>query len=606
MYFRILLVIIAIVVLGRVTDRIPPCKDPVTMVAIIARGVDPQEYGDVRGIKYVGPVSGVESAHEYEVACATGHPRGYEGAAEDFDTQTRRFANRDEESQGITVWKGVQYRRQRYPRSLASPILPDVWHLSESPSASNAITHVRKAWDSGYNGSGTLIIVVDDGLEWRHIDIRPRFYAPASANYCPDRSSLTDCTPTGRSRHGTGCAGLAAAAGRAEGMPCIRGVAFGARIAGVRLIELPATDANEARALSQNSSIATVYSCSWGPYDDGLQLEGPGPLGRISMATAGRMGRNGRGCLIVWACGNGRPQGDSCAYDGYCQHRSAIAVAAVTHLGKVAPYSEFCPAVFICAPSSGDSVGITTTDLPIDGEIGCRDNFGGTSAATPYVAGVIALITGANPDLSSRDVAEILAVTAQKVDPTDPSWVMNGAGYSYSTHYGFGLVDAYAAVKLAIRTVPHLPSEFTVRKEVATRCGTVTSVRSNIEASLDSPVSDEHSLPCLVPNTKSSATVSWVPITDANLVVERVEITVDINHRHRGELAFELASPAGTRMPIIARPRDIKGDYKSWTFSFVGYRGEQARGRWALLIKDTLPENRFSGELVGWELTILS
>ena len=120
---------------------------------------------------------------------------------------------------------------------------------------------------------------------------------------------------------------------------------------------------------------------------------------------------------------------------------------------------------------------------------GCNYSYmNGTSAATPTVTGVVALILQANPALTWRDVREILRATARKVDdayetrssrntrvdltsttptlssvvgskadytagtsnvPLELGWQRNAAGYWYSNWYGFGLVDADAAVAMA-------------------------------------------------------------------------------------------------------------------------------------------------------------
>lgn len=99
----------------------------------------------------------------------------------------------------------------------------------------------------------------------------------------------------------------------------------------------------------------------------------------------------------------------------------------------------------------------------------------GTSAAAPTVAGVAALMLEANPNLSWLDVRYILAKTARLVDPTiakgvnsvtytpegarqalvlnDP-WRTNSAGFHFQTRYGFGLVDAGAAVAMASSYMP--------------------------------------------------------------------------------------------------------------------------------------------------------
>ena len=86
----------------------------------------------------------------------------------------------------------------------------------------------------------------------------------------------------------------------------------------------------------------------------------------------------------------------------------------------------------------------------------CRvgdSNFVGTSFAAPIVSGVVALMLEANPELGWRDVQDILIRTAVTIDiaPDSPndSWVTNAAGLSHSYEYGFGKVDAKAAVILA-------------------------------------------------------------------------------------------------------------------------------------------------------------
>ena len=93
----------------------------------------------------------------------------------------------------------------------------------------------------------------------------------------------------------------------------------------------------------------------------------------------------------------------------------------------------------------------------------------GTSAATPSISGVAALLLEANPRLTWQDVGYIMAKTARKVDadvatgrravtftPTggtaqnmEEPWLTNRAGFNFQNQYGFGLVDADAAVRLA-------------------------------------------------------------------------------------------------------------------------------------------------------------
>jgi subtilisin-like proprotein convertase family protein len=88
------------------------------------------------------------------------------------------------------------------------------------------------------------------------------------------------------------------------------------------------------------------------------------------------------------------------------------------------------------------------------------------------------------------------------------------------------------------------------------------------------------------------------------MIVEKVLVTVKILHRRRGELSFTLSSPSGTRFTIPARPRDTGNDYDNWAFTFVGYRDELAKGKWSLLIVDTVT-NKYTGELQNFKLSII-
>lgn len=107
---------------------------------------------------------------------------------------------------------------------------------------------------------------------------------------------------------------------------------------------------------------------------------------------------------------------------------------------------------------------------PNDPNCNYTGTMNGTSAATPSLAGIAALVLEANPALNWLDVKYILAKTARKVDAgiaagaqavsytpsgatqaltlSDP-WVSNQGGFHFQSRYGFGLVDSAAAVALA-------------------------------------------------------------------------------------------------------------------------------------------------------------
>ena len=55
----------------------------------------------------------------------------------------------------------------------------------------------------------------------------------------------------------------------------------------------------------------------------------------------------------------------------------------------------------------------------------------------------------ANPNLTARDVQDILVRTARQNDPFDFDWIENAAGLNINHKYGFGAVDAFGAVVMA-------------------------------------------------------------------------------------------------------------------------------------------------------------
>lgn len=167
-------------------------------------------------------------------------------------------------------------------------------------------------------------------------------------------------------------------------------------------------------------------------------------------------GRNGKGTLYVWACGNGRTVDDNCGADGYASHHNVISIGSINHLGESAYFSEFCASTMAVAYTGGRhtkwaeedvlAIGVVTSD--VGGK--CTTSFFGTSAAAPVAAGAFALVLEANPNLSYRDVMHIVARTARipSLSETD-GWIINGAGYHVNNKFGFGVLDAGQMVGLA-------------------------------------------------------------------------------------------------------------------------------------------------------------
>jgi hypothetical protein len=163
------------------------------------------------------------------------------------------------------------------------------------------------------------------------------------------------------------------------------------------------------------------------------------------MEHATTNGRGGKGMVILFAAGNSNDDTDR---DNYVSSQFVIGVAASTNFDTRAGYSRFGSAVSISAPSSGGSLGITTTDLSGAGGYSSGNftgSFGGTSSACPLAAGIAALMLSVNPDLTWNEVKQILEQTADKIDADNGNYNDQG----FSVFYGYGRVNAFRAVEMA-------------------------------------------------------------------------------------------------------------------------------------------------------------
>ena len=454
------------------------------------------------------------------------------------------------------------------------PDFPSQWHLSNSGQSgglNGEDVNITAAWNS-YNGTGVTISIIDDGLDHAHPDLNPNYQASASYEFC---DSDSDPTPSGNDAHGTAAAGVAAAAGN-NGVD-VTGAGFGANLAGSRLIACWAGDSLDASALGYMPQDIDIYSNSWGPSDDGATISGPGPLTLSAIENGVYKGRGGLGNIYTFAAGNGLQNDDDSNADGFTNSRYTIAVTAVDHNGVQSSYAEPGANILVAAPSDGDDVGITTTD--ISGSSGysggdVTDSFGGTSSATPLVSGVISLMLEANRNLSWRDVQEIIVLTSKKNDIGDVSWEANGAGHLVSHKYGFGVIDAGAATSMASNWSTLIP------ESNVTYGPTTTTL----------PITEE-----------GGWVESQFTVTD-NISIESVSIMVDISHSNRGDIDIELMSPAGTVSVLKSSNGDAGDDIQDWIYSSVHHWGESSEGNWTLRLKDSSPG--VIGTLNSWSLTL--
>lgn len=542
----------------------------------VERGEDARELARAAGATYLEPLDGVPGVHRVRFLGTLQSRPGGQNLAD------RARAQLDAQP-GIRAFEPEAWLT-RVPKSFAppDPRFPEQWHLEnvgQSGGILAADARVRPAWDAGFSGEGVVIGVVDEGIEYTHPDLRPNWLVGSGYDY-NDRD--TDPSPSGEDdRHGTAVAGISlAASNQRDGL----GVAYNAQLVPLRLIAGSFRSGDEAEALSYRKQEVDIYNNSWGPSDDfGVRYVDISQTLKTALAENAANGRGGLGNIYVWAAGNGGLNGDNSNYDGYNASPYTISVGAVGHDDIRATYSEPGANLLVVAPSRGTGAGILTTDNTGSSGYATGDvyeNFSGTSAATPIVSGVVALLLEKRPDLGWRDVQQILALTATPVDFASGSWRRNGAGHWVSHEYGFGRVDAAAALALA-EGWPLLGNMQTATASYSAGFG--PGVRIPEGQTLSQPVSFSE-----------------------QIRIQHVQVRVTLNHSDWGDLRIELVSPGGTRS-TLAEPHgnaNSSGDPGTWSYLSTHYLNELSAGLWTLEITDsgsggTGRLSRFSIEVWG-------
>lgn len=537
------------------------------------------------------------------------------------------------------------------------------WHLENNGTSffshltgtSDEDMDVSAAWQVGEFGEDIAVAVSDTGVDTTHPDLSINFLSSLHRNYYNGSSAAGWVgTPSHYGEaHGTAVSGIIGAVGwnNVGGT----GIAPKVRIAGFQF-------------LSSNQTSAMYVHQATGPFDVFNYSYGTGlntdidddPLFIEQLRTSVTTGRSGHGQIYVKAAGN--------EYDEYCNTSGLkcapqnanmpaennspfmIVMGSTNATSTKSSYANAGSNIWVSAPGGeyGDSrPAIVTTDLT-----SCSQGFStatsgpyvynkferfsssdttfttynpncdytsvmnGTSSATPMAAGVVALMLGANPNLGWRDVKHILAVTADRVNPTqgvtthpggatldlaghtyEQGWVQNAAGHYYNNWYGFGRINAAAAVAMAKDPgYVALPTWF----------------ESNPD--YDRAGHGESGLTSAIPDGSATGVSRTLNINyGAGKIVESVQVRVSVTHNKSGQVGVELTSPDGTKSILLninnALIYPVDGTTTpdkdlALTLTTHAFYGENASGNWQIKLIDGSADGT-AGTLTDWAINLI-
>lgn len=407
------------------------------------------------------------------------------------------------------------------------PFYARQWHLHPStlPQVdARSQARVEEAWRllDGFGSPTVVVGITDDGCKLSHedFDSEGKF---ESWGYFQGSSLIDQSHPQAASsamyqpgsNHGTSCAGVSAA--ETDGKLTV-GAAPGCKLVPIKW------ESNGPSLFISDSKLRTAFDFLAARVDIISNSWGMSPVSNFSASLVDHIrslaltgGRRGNGIVFVWAAGNENcPVNHRAAVDvpytggiqrnpdtgelewvgvktartfehNYLKVDGVLCVGALASTARRSHYSNYGTSLSLCAPSSNShTYGRMTVQgrgiVTATGEGAFTTlTFGGTSSATPLVAGIAALVISANRNLSAHQVCDILMSTAAKdlnteaydktppavfdtntdwdVSPISPfdsgEFINNGSpNGTWSPWFGHGRVDAAAAVQSALALLP--------------------------------------------------------------------------------------------------------------------------------------------------------
>ena len=570
----------------------------------------------------------------------------------DTDSFTFKVSNGSEESSvatlSIDIMTDPLYKYQWHLENTGQTT------FATNPGIADEDLNLNTVISSGYTGAGVTVAVIDSGLEIGHEDLADNMVAGSYDFLDSDTDPTNTIDVSGD--HGTSVAGIIAARGW-NGLGG-RGVAPDASLVGYNLLQNgfgsyqlqswginPPVEAN-----------VDIYNMSYGNYYPGISQTFALPdfldaYYEDALVTATTELRSGKGALYVQSSGNEYSDyatadcGENeftCVeviWDNWSTVPYILQVGALNANGQKSSYTTTGAALWVSGfggetganesilsnqnlqlPSGIYEPAILTTDQSscskgyvstnvstrynefenstgnkaINSECNYTSTFGGTSSAAPTVAGVMALIISANPELTWRDVKHIIASTSDQVG-TDSDytydfqginqyeWETNSAGYKFHNWFGFGKINAADAVDMALSMQGN-------------NLGTFQTTGFQQEVQDELVISDTET---------TSATIEITKPENSNNSIEFVRVSIQFNHLVPKSIGLRLVSPDGTEVNIMQPMTNLGTNPANTLFDIgvSGLYGESIEGTWTLYADDYI-EDAIEGSLIQWGIEI--
>ena len=470
--------------------------------------------------------------------------------------------------------------------------------------------NVTDVWPE-FTGAGVRVAVLDDGVDNAHEDLAANYNYGGEWDFRDDDWSAQHVNLD--EAHGTAVAGIIAMADNDVGGV---GVAYGSTVAGFRVETVVSADGMTQVAegiatasgelnphnpaedhtmdvvnMSLGTGIGGTFFDAWGIGD------APWIAINTALVNGVAIGRNGLGTIYVKSAGNARGSDQDSNTESWGANPATISVAAVNRDGTLTTYSTQGANLLVSGfgtPTAGEMYTADRTGL--DGYDAGNYTFGfnGTSAAAPTVTGVVALMLDANESLGWRDVQEILAYSARHVgtdigsgvsgSETSPwqfnnSNTWNGGGLHHSRDYGFGLVDALAAVRLA-----EVWTDINGAADTSANYVTLSSDLVNVAETIDGVSSGGDT-------AGTTGAENFDVAVASNVRIDHVLLELDFATEFIGDMVITITSPSGTTATLISRLGT--GSFGSgqnfdgrWAFTANAFWGENSAGNWTVTLND--------------------